>query len=208
MATGLSASKVSGPAHGVLTLQPNGSFTYTPQAGYAGIDSFVYKTTSGALSANATAQITVAAAGASLPPPSTAPSSGSPASSSPGPSGELPATDPLASPGASAASPDASGAGVSPGGSQVAGSVGPGPSGVVPAGSDSGAGGDATPLLIALAIVVVGLAAGLYAFVRRRRGGGSLDPAVSRREAVRARLRPWRLSDDRTRATLYSWREK
>jgi len=31
-----------GPAHGTLTLNANGSFTYTPNAGYAGTDSFTY----------------------------------------------------------------------------------------------------------------------------------------------------------------------
>jgi hypothetical protein len=38
----LTASLVTGPAHGTLQLNPDGSFTYTPQTGYAGLDSFVY----------------------------------------------------------------------------------------------------------------------------------------------------------------------
>jgi uncharacterized delta-60 repeat protein len=34
---------VSGPQHGQLTLQPDGSFTYTPADGYVGADSFTYR---------------------------------------------------------------------------------------------------------------------------------------------------------------------
>jgi len=33
------------PAHGTVTFQPNGEFTYTPDSGYAGSDSFVYEIT-------------------------------------------------------------------------------------------------------------------------------------------------------------------
>jgi VCBS repeat-containing protein len=42
----LSASVVTGPAHGTLTLDADGSFTYTPAANYFGGDSFVYRITS------------------------------------------------------------------------------------------------------------------------------------------------------------------
>ena len=38
---------VSGPAHGSLTLNADGSFTYTPHAGYLGPDSFSYESTDG-----------------------------------------------------------------------------------------------------------------------------------------------------------------
>ncbi len=38
----LSAERVSGPYHGSITLISDGSFTYTPAAGYAGADSFTY----------------------------------------------------------------------------------------------------------------------------------------------------------------------
>ena len=45
--TALTAVLVSGPAHGTLTLNSNGSFTYTPDANYNGPDSFTYKASDG-----------------------------------------------------------------------------------------------------------------------------------------------------------------
>ena len=60
----LTASLVSGPAHGQLTLNANGSFGYVPAAGYSGPDSFVYAASDGkGGSATATVSITVRAAG-------------------------------------------------------------------------------------------------------------------------------------------------
>ncbi len=44
---------------GRSVLNPDGSFTYTPTAGYSGPDSFIYQATNGAGSAQATAAITV-----------------------------------------------------------------------------------------------------------------------------------------------------
>ena len=38
---------VNGPQHGTLQLQPNGSFTYTPNANYNGTDSFTYRANDG-----------------------------------------------------------------------------------------------------------------------------------------------------------------
>ncbi|MCW5521235.1 cadherin-like domain-containing protein, partial [Aureitalea sp. L0-47] len=34
---------VSGPSNGTLTINPDGSFTYTPNAGFFGTDQFVYE---------------------------------------------------------------------------------------------------------------------------------------------------------------------
>jgi VCBS repeat-containing protein len=45
------ASLVSTVAHGALTLNPDGSFSYTPDAGYQGGDSFTYQITGGATAA-------------------------------------------------------------------------------------------------------------------------------------------------------------
>jgi large repetitive protein len=60
----LSAALVSGPANGSLALTSDGSFTYTPAAGFAGGDSFSYRAgdPAGAQSGVATVTITVTAA--------------------------------------------------------------------------------------------------------------------------------------------------
>jgi VCBS repeat-containing protein len=56
----LTAIKVSDPSHGTLTLNSNGSFTYTPSAGYTGADSFAYQASDGQANSNtATVTITV-----------------------------------------------------------------------------------------------------------------------------------------------------
>jgi VCBS repeat-containing protein len=55
----LTATLVSGPAHGTLNLNGNGSFSYTPQANYSGPDSFSYSASDGSLSDTAVANITV-----------------------------------------------------------------------------------------------------------------------------------------------------
>ncbi|MEX2174301.1 MAG: Ig-like domain-containing protein [Pirellulaceae bacterium] len=44
----LTAAVVTGPANGTLTLNPNGSFTYVPAAGFTGSDSFTYRASDGA----------------------------------------------------------------------------------------------------------------------------------------------------------------
>ena len=56
----LTASLVTGPSHGALTLHSDGSFIYTPTAGYYGSDSFVYAASDGLTSTNGTASFTVA----------------------------------------------------------------------------------------------------------------------------------------------------
>src|SRR5262249_59119727 len=56
----LTAVLVTGPSRGTLTLNPNGSFTYTPNANANGPDSFTYKVNDGALDSNvATVTLTV-----------------------------------------------------------------------------------------------------------------------------------------------------
>src|SRR5690606_12731612 len=39
----MTAALVTGPAHGTLALNANGSFSYTPALNYAGADSFTYR---------------------------------------------------------------------------------------------------------------------------------------------------------------------
>src|SRR5439155_25987135 len=57
--TTLTAALVTAPSHGTLTLNVNGSFSYTPDADYHGIDSFVYIASDGLLPAQATTCIIV-----------------------------------------------------------------------------------------------------------------------------------------------------
>src|SRR5205085_1354814 len=60
--TALTAVLVTTTAHGALTLNANGSFTYTPAANYNGSDRFTYKVNDGAADSNvATVTITIAA---------------------------------------------------------------------------------------------------------------------------------------------------
>ena len=56
-------SKTTDPAHGVVVVNADGTFTYTPAANYSGPDSFTYTVTDGDGSAStATVTLTVAAA--------------------------------------------------------------------------------------------------------------------------------------------------
>ena len=58
----LTAIRVAGPANGSVTLNADGSFTYTPNADFNGSDSFTYKANDGALDSNvATVNITIGA---------------------------------------------------------------------------------------------------------------------------------------------------
>ncbi len=60
----LTAVKVTDPAHGTLSLNSNGSFTYTPTNGFSGSDSFTYKANDGTLDSNiATVSLQVTAGG-------------------------------------------------------------------------------------------------------------------------------------------------
>ena len=64
----LTAILVSGPSNGSLTLNANGSFSYTPNANYFGTDSFTYQANDGLANSNvATVSLTVNA----LPPVAT-----------------------------------------------------------------------------------------------------------------------------------------
>ncbi|MGH8055584.1 MAG: cadherin-like domain-containing protein [Stenotrophomonas sp.] len=54
----LTATLVTGPTHGTLTLNPKGSFTYTPAPNFNGTDTFTYKANDGPADSN-TATVTL-----------------------------------------------------------------------------------------------------------------------------------------------------
>jgi VCBS repeat-containing protein len=72
----LSASLVSGPAHGTLTLNADGSFAYTPAADYNGPDSFTYRASDGSHASN-TATVTITVTAVNDPPTVTVAAGGS-----------------------------------------------------------------------------------------------------------------------------------
>jgi YVTN family beta-propeller protein len=87
----LQASVVTGPANGTLSLQPSGSFSYTPNGSYVGPDRFTYRATDETgLSSTATVAITVTA-----PPVPAPPSPTPPGPTPPGPT-PVPAGGPVA----------------------------------------------------------------------------------------------------------------
>jgi VCBS repeat-containing protein len=55
----LTASVVSGPTNGSVTLNADGSFSYVPNANFSGADSFVYAASDGSLQTQATVSLTV-----------------------------------------------------------------------------------------------------------------------------------------------------
>ena len=55
----LTASLITGPLHGGVTLNASGSFQYAPTAGYVGTDSFTYSVTDGLLTSQASVTVTV-----------------------------------------------------------------------------------------------------------------------------------------------------
>ena len=48
----LTATRVAPAAHGTVVLNSDGSFTYTPNSGFAGLDSFTYQASDGSLLSN------------------------------------------------------------------------------------------------------------------------------------------------------------
>jgi VCBS repeat-containing protein len=55
----LTLQLISSPSHGSLLLNPDGSFTYTPDANWNGLDSFIYEISDGDQTDTATVTITV-----------------------------------------------------------------------------------------------------------------------------------------------------
>ncbi len=60
----ISASMVNQPSHGTAVINPNGSFSYTPNLGYTGVDNFFYQVSDGFWTDNA--QVTINIIGAKL----------------------------------------------------------------------------------------------------------------------------------------------
>jgi LysM repeat protein len=56
---GLSAISYTQPAHGTVTVSADGSFIYTPDAGYVGLDTFTYIAGAGIVSSTATVTVNV-----------------------------------------------------------------------------------------------------------------------------------------------------
>ena len=168
----LSAVKDTNPAHGVLTLAADGSFSYTPATGYRGPDAFSYHASDGASSSpTRVVSLTVTA----IPPIATP--TPVPATPIPTPSPEPTATEeiPSASPEASpSAEPSATPT------ETHAPTVGPSPT---PAASPlpgpaADAGGPSLPVLlvIVLFVLLVGFGAALYVPKwLREQGIGSSD---------------------------------
>jgi len=71
----LAASVVTGPANGTLTFNADGSFTYSPNAGFSGTDSFTYSVSDGAMPSNIAA-VTIAVDAGVIGPPSLPPDPG------------------------------------------------------------------------------------------------------------------------------------
>lgn len=63
----LTAQLFSGPTHGTLTLNPDGTFVYTPDASYSGTDSFRYRVSDG-VTTSSTALVTIQVTAANDPP--------------------------------------------------------------------------------------------------------------------------------------------
>ena len=64
----LTAIKVTNPSHGILILNANGSFTYTPTSGYTGDDTVTYKVNDGTADSN-DATVTIHVNSVTPPPP-------------------------------------------------------------------------------------------------------------------------------------------
>ncbi|GAB3840332.1 LamG-like jellyroll fold domain-containing protein [Kribbella italica] len=71
----LTAGGATQPANGTVTLAADGSFTYTPKAGFSGTDTFTYKASDGT-AASAATTVTITVEPDEQPPDNTAPAAG------------------------------------------------------------------------------------------------------------------------------------
>ena len=167
----LSATKMTNPAHGIVTLAADGAFSYTPQQGYVGPDAFSYRATDGAANSptrvvtlNVTA-IPPSPTPAPTPSPTPAPTPTPEASVEPSPSESAEASgslEPSVAPSDSAV-PSAS---LEPGASPDPGETGDG-------------GGLSIPVIVVLLLLLSLLAFGAAVYVpkllKREPAGGPID---------------------------------
>jgi Bacterial Ig domain len=151
----ITAVKGQSPAHGVLTLAADGSFSYTPVAGFTGQDGFSYTAFDGEASSPTrivTLQVTPIPPGPTPTPVPTAVPTPTPVPATPTP-------EPSVAPSPSASLPPtiapSVGATVAPSPSII---VGPSPTAV--AGPASGEDGVSTPVLIVMVLLLILLAFG------------------------------------------------
>ncbi len=168
----ISAVKVSNPAHGVVTLAADGSFSYTPADGYIGPDAFSYRASDG----SATSPARVVTISVSTVPPLNTPTPFPSAAASGGPS-PLPTA---AEPSASAETPASLGPGVSPAGSPAPSASASLAPGATPAPEPSAGAGDvplAALLLIVLLALLLAFGAAVYVpkWLKARQGGVPMD---------------------------------
>ncbi len=164
----LTAVKVNSPSHGVVTLASNGSFSYTPTAGYVGPDAFSYRASDGTASSP---QRVVSLSVVTVPPPPTPTPAPTPTPSpSASPTPEPSATESPAPSDSGFVVPSA-GPSESPAASPTAGPVG---------GPVSGKGGLPLMAVVALLLLVGLLAVAAVYFVRSQRTGEEedLEPAL------------------------------
>jgi len=179
----LTADQTTDPAHGVVVLAANGSFSYTPSANFTGSDSFSYRAYDGhAYSAPKVVTITVSA----IPPISTPTPPPTPTPSPPTPGETL---TPILTPEPDATvDPDASPTEFVPPTPQLSGAPAPtaetptlAPGATPPpASGPTGEGGDSTlmiVLVVGLLALLVGFGAAVYGprWLEARRAGRPMD---------------------------------
>jgi hypothetical protein len=159
----LTAVKKANPAHGVVTLAPDGAFSYTPDAGYVGNDQFSYWASDGTdHSPQRIVSLTVAALPPTPPPTPLAT-----------PTPVLPTASPEPSPTESPAPSDSGLASPSP---SVGGLPSPSPSPGPVTGPIAGGGGPPIVAIGALALLLGLLAVAAVFFVRSQRAGDGDEP--------------------------------
>lgn len=135
----MTAALVDGATNGTVSMAADGSFTYTPAAGFSGTDTFTYRVTDGQLESGLVqVTVTVSAPTSPEPPPTdpptpnpSPPTTATPPTGTPAPTAGTPpvAAPPTAGPPAVSFAPSASGSydGYSPSGGGPAGTVSPAP---------------------------------------------------------------------------------